>query len=199
MSTSASDCATFHYTSAMRELCADMVSRVAELRHIHMDQVAVGFCQTRRNVRHGMQASLTPLRFAGGATTEMRRRRQYVCPRILRPEGGEFLYLLNYYLPRFQDLPLEEKLTTVVHELWHIGPNFDGDLRRHEGRCYAHGASQRAFDAHAAGLARQWLATSPPPSRYEFLQWNFRDLQHRKGTVVGTRFPTPKLELCQAS
>lgn len=190
---------SFHYTSAMRELCVHVVSQIAELQHIEMDRVAVGFCQTRRNVSHGMQASLTPLRFQGGATSEIRRRKRYTCPRIYSPEGGEYLYLMNFYLPRFQDRPFEEKLTTIVHELWHIGPKFDGDLRRHNGRCYAHGPSQRAFDAHAERLAQMWLKANPPRECYEFLEWNFAELHRRKGAVVGTRFPTPKLALCEES
>ena len=183
----------FHFTGTMRGLCADMATRLPALRHVHMDRVAVGFCQARRNVSHGMQASLTPLRFAEGATIEVRRRRRYACPRLFRPDGAEYLYLLNFYLPRFQNQPFEEKLTTVAHELWHIGSNFDGDLRRHEGRCYAHGSSQAAFDAHAAGLVRQWLSLNPPPARYAFLRANFKQLCRQHGSVVGERYTVPKL------
>ena len=193
MSLSANCPREFHFTFAIRQLCADLTARVPALRHVRIDRVAIGFCQARRNVSYGMQASLTPLRFAGGATTAVRRRRPYECPRLFRPDGEEYLYLLNFYLPRFQDQPFQEKLTTVVHELWHIGPQFDGDLRRHEGRCYAHGSSQAQFDAHAAKLARQWLSLDPPPSCYAFLQADFRELRRQFGTVVGERFAVPKL------
>jgi predicted metallopeptidase len=193
MSSSANVLRGFNFTLAMRQLCADMAARLSALRHVQMERVAVGFCQTRRNVSHGMQASLTPLRFARGATSEERRRGKYACPRLVRTDGVEYLYLLNFYLPRFQNQPFEEKLTTVAHELWHIGPNFDGDLRRHPGRCYAHGSSQQAFDAHAAGLAREWLRLDPPPACYEFLRANFRQLFLRYDGVFGERFATPKL------
>ena len=193
MSSSAICRREFHFTFAMRQLCADMAARVPDFRHVQMDRVAIGFCQARRNVSHGMQASLTPLRFAGGATSEVRRSRRCNCPRLYRADGVEYLYLLNFYLPRFQDQPLREKLTTVAHELWHIGPQFDGDLRRHEGRCYAHGSSQQTFDAHAANLARQWLEFDPPPSCYRFLQVGFGELCRQYGAVVGERFRVPKL------
>ena len=62
------------------------------------------------------------------------------------------LYILNFYLPRFLDLPFREKLTTMLHELWHIGPKFDGDVRRLGGRCFAHGSSQKQYDAHVEAL-----------------------------------------------
>ena len=38
------------------------------------------------------------------------------------------LYLLSFYLPRFLKLPWREKLATVIHELWHVNPQFNGDL-----------------------------------------------------------------------
>jgi hypothetical protein len=186
----------FNFTAAMRDLCHDMASRVPELHHVRMEQVGVGFCQTRRNVSHGMQASLTPLRFAGGEITEVRRKRRYTCPRLFDEQGNEFLYLLNFYLPRFLNQPFGEKLTTVVHELWHIGPRFDGDLRRHAGRCYAHGASQETFDAHAEALSKHWLALSPPECCYAFLQANFSELSMKYGSVFGQRFAGPKLVVC---
>ena len=40
------------------------------------------------------------------------------------------------------ETPFEEKLTTVFHELYHISPMFDGDIRRLEGRYHVHSHSQ---------------------------------------------------------
>jgi hypothetical protein len=100
---------------------------------------------------------------------------------------------MTFYLPRFQDLLLEEKLSTLLHELWHIGPQFDGDLRRHEGRCYAHGRSQRVYDAAMDRLAQRWLAADPPAHLYEFLSLPFDALRAEHGGVRGQRWPAPKL------
>ena len=77
-----------------------------------------------------MFATLTPLRFAGGRMHTFRRKRRWRIQRLYDPDGREMLYILTFYLPRFLDLPLREKLTTVLHELWHVGPEFDGDVRR---------------------------------------------------------------------
>lgn len=184
----------FDFTSAIRAVCVDMTQRLELLSHIDMNQVAVGYRQTRRAVQHGLQASLTPLRFEMGAETGKVGRHQYICPRLLDGQGNECLYLLNFYLPRLLEHPLEEKLTTITHELWHIGPNMDGDLRRHEGRCYAHGNSQKEFDEHAAELARQWLDADPPSGLYGFLESTFEELVHEHGSVVGDRYAVPKLK-----
>jgi len=103
------------------------------------------------------------------------------------------LYLLSFYLPRFLERSYEEKLTTVVHELWHISPVFDGDLRRHPGRCYAHSHSQRQFDALAGQIATKWLSLDPPPETHGFLRMSFRELERQHGPVYGQKIPTPKL------
>lgn len=183
----------FDFTAAMEHLCRDLCQRVDDLRHIDMTRVAVGYRQARRRVTHGLQASLTPLRFERGAESGLVRGRRYACPRVVDRHGRECLYLLNFYLPRFFDLPFEERLTTVVHELWHIGPEMDGDLRRHEGRCYAHGPSQKGFDEHAARLARRWLAADPPAALFTVLETSFAELLAEHGAVVGSRFATPKM------
>ena len=182
----------FDFTLHIGRVCQDMVVRVPDLRHIDMSRVAVSFSQARKGGEGGLYASLTPLRFAGGKTETVRRGRKWTIQRIW-VDGSEMLYLLTFYLPRFLDLPLGEKLTTVVHELWHVGGNFDGDLRRFEGRCYAHSGSQRKFDAHAARLADRWLALKPPEELYGFLRLDFRQLAARYGRIFGRKIATPRL------
>ncbi len=183
----------FNFTQHMRALCDDLATRLPELAHIDMSRVAIRFCQARIRSRHGIYASLTPLRFAGGELLSRRRGRMWTVERLFDDAGREMLYLLSFYLPRFTERPLEEKLSTVVHELWHIGPAFDGDLRRHPGRCYAHTHSQRDYDARMAELTRKWLALAPPAEVYEFLRWDFRSLEARYGRVYGQKIRTPRL------
>ena len=107
--------------------------------------------------------------------------------------GEEMLYILNFYLPRFLNLPLKEKLDTVLHELWHIGPKFDGDLRRFGNRCFAHGPSKKQYDRQVAILVVEWLELSPPKSVYDFLQYNFHELDARHGRIIGSKIPAPKM------
>jgi hypothetical protein len=183
----------FDVTGAIRAICLDMARRLPELAHLDVSRVAVGLCQSRNGAMHGVFATLTPLRFAGGRLDKTVRGRRHRIQPLADAAGQEFLYLLNFYVPRFLNLPLEEKLSTIVHELWHIGPDFNGDLRRHAGRCYAHGASQKAYDSLMDRLAQRWLASDPPPSLYEFLESSFENLVAEYGAVRGQRWPAPKL------
>ncbi len=183
----------FDFTLHIRRLCDDMVARVEPLRHIDMSRVAVSFAQTRRSGSYGMYASLTPMRFAEGQLHMIRRKRRWGIQRLYDPDGREMLYILNFYLPRFLDLPFREKLITTMHELWHIGPKFDGDVRRFGERCFAHGSSQKKYDAQIERLLDRWLALDPPEPLFDFLRLSFRELHARHGRVYGRRVSTPKI------
>jgi hypothetical protein len=187
----------FDFNAGMRVICTDMVRRLPELAHIDFSSVAVSFSQTRKRVTHGLLASLTPLRFEGGA--KVSRDGCQGCQTVRDAGGHEYLYILTFYLPRFLNHRVEEKLATIVHELWHISPACDGDLRRHAGRCYAHGGSQEKYDSHVRGLARKWLALDPPHGVYSFLEHSFDELVEEHGRVSCTRIPVPKLISLEAS
>jgi len=176
-----------------------MTARVPELSHIDSSRVVFSFRQTRKATRYGVQATLTPLRFEGGQLHTIRRGRRYGVQRVLDPRGQEMLYVLCVYLPRFMDHTLREKLVTLAHELWHISPEFNGDLRRHAGRCYAHSHSQREYDASMGMLVDRWLAAEPDPQLYGFLHLNFHQLRQQYGDIYGIRLPQPKLIPLQAA
>jgi predicted metallopeptidase len=183
----------FDFTLHIRRLCEDMVTRVEQLRHIDMSRIAVSFSQTKRSGNLGIYASLTPLRFADGQLHMFRRKRRWGIQRLYAPDGREMLYILNFYLPRFLELPFREKLATTLHELWHVGPKFDGDVRRLGNRCYAHGSSKVAYDAHIEKLLDLWLSLNPPESLFDFLRPSFGELIARHGRVFGRKVPPPKL------
>ena len=183
----------FDFTLHIHRLCEDMVARVETLQHIDMERVAISFSQTRSAVKTGIYASLTPLRFADGAAHSVRRGRKWAIQKVIDPNGRSMLYLLNFYLPRFLDLAFREKLDTVIHELWHVGPRFNGDLRRLGDRKYAHGASVKKYDAHVKKLVNEWLALDPPEKLYAFLYENFRGLTAQHGKVFGTKIHAPKM------
>jgi hypothetical protein len=183
----------FDFTLHIRRVCDDMVVRLPELAHIDMSRVLVGFCQARKPVPFGMFASLTPLRFAGGAATSVRRGRLHQIEPVCDFTGREVLYILSFYLPRFQNLDFREKLITVLHELWHVSPQFNGDIRRHEGRYHAHTHSQVEYDEEMGRLADRWLETGPPESLWTFLRDDFRQLAARHGGVRGTRIRRPRI------
>src|SRR5688500_11864103 len=105
----------FDFTANMRRVTADVVARLPERSHVDLSRVAFSFAQARKNVRYGVWATLTPMRFAGGTLTCRRRGRAWTVERLFDDAGREMLYILNFYLPRFMDLPFDEKVTTLIH------------------------------------------------------------------------------------
>lgn len=182
----------FDFCAHVRRLCGDIAHRCAELQHIDISRLLFAVTQARSGNTHGLQARVTPLRFRGGGLT---RRRRGTTFQVQRYQVGtrEMLYLVTFCLPRFLDLDFEEKFVTLFHELYHIGPAFDGDLRRHDGRYAIHSHSQRLYDRHMAALARGYLSGGPDPRLHAFLRLNFTQLQARHGSVVGVIVPRPKL------
>ncbi len=183
----------FDFTTRMRLLCEDIATRLPAAGHIDMQRVAVSFAQARKRSSHGLFATLTPLRFKDGQRTEIRRGQKYVCQRVIDEAGREVLYILCFYLPRFLDVDFQEKMVTIFHELWHIHPGFNGDLRRHEGRCYMHTRSQKEYDQNMALLVDEYLSLDPPAELFSFLKSDFDQIQSRYGQVYGVKIPQPKL------
>jgi len=182
----------FDFCRAMTALCEDICLRHSEFRHVRMSQVAVTFAQTRSPVEWGIQARLTPLRFENGAIAERRKGRWWTVQRVYH-QGQESLYILTFFLPRFLNLSFEEKLITVFHELYHIGPKFDGDIRRFEGSCYMHTGSQKSYDRQMAVFANEYLRMRAPEELRRFLRYSFSELQAHCGDVVGLRIAIPRL------
>ncbi len=182
----------FDFTAAMRLVCADVCERMPDFAHIRMDHVAVSFAQARSNVLHGLQAKLTPLRFENGALITRRGSTEWTIQRVYSGEV-EILYILTFYLPRFFQHSFREKLVTVFHELYHIGPRFNGDIRRMEGRYHVHSHSQHEYDEHMGELVDDYLSNSPPDEILQFLRLPFKQFLKQYGGVVGLKVPIPKM------
>jgi predicted metallopeptidase len=162
------------------------------LAHIDLERVLFTIIRARNGRRHGLQARVTPLRFRSGALATVHRGTAYQVQRFVM-DGREILYVVGFTLPRFLNRDFRDKLTTVFHELYHISPAFDGDLRRHPGRCSAHTASQKKYDAHMDHLATAYLKAGADPAKHAFLRLSFAQLCRRHRTVVGLHLPRPKL------
>ena len=182
----------FDFCGHVRRLCADVARHTDVLGHIDVSRLLFGVIQARSGRPHGLQARVTPLRFHGGALTRQRHGVPYQVQRIF-VDGREVLYLVTFCLPRFLDQDFDDKFITLFHELYHISPAFEGDLRRHDGRCALHTQSKRLYDSHMADMARAYLANGADRQLHEFLRLNFAQLQQRHGAVVGVTVPRPRL------
>jgi hypothetical protein len=182
----------FDFSGHMHRLCADVARCCPELAHVDANQILIGLTQARAGSLHGLQARLTPLRTRDGQLLRSHRGVTFQIQRYI-VDGREMLYLLTFCVPRFFEQVFEEKLITLFHELYHISPAFNGDLRRHGGRCHVHSRSKNQYDRQMARLVDRYLATGPDPDLTDFLRLTFVQFLQRHGSVRGLVVPRPKL------
>lgn len=189
---------TLNLTRALEELVADIVGQVGDFRHIDPAKVLLCVSSTRGGGIHGTYAKIHPLRFPGGSRSrEVRRaRRVFTCtmPAVTH-KNNEILYVIYFLVPRFFNLSLREKLVTVFHELYHISPDFDGDIRRFPGRNFAHGSSRKRYNKLMESLVDGYLQGEKSGERLEFLEGDMAALRARYQTIVGRRYPAPKMQI----
>ncbi|MCE9530895.1 MAG: hypothetical protein K8T89_07195 [Planctomycetes bacterium] len=182
----------FHFSEQMRLLCADIAAKFEPLRHVDVSRIIFTFTQARNFRFHGLQARVTPLRFQGGELHRVHRGVPFQVQQFFQDQV-EVLYVVSFCLPRFLNRDFDDKFVTIFHELFHISPAFDGDLRRHAGRCSIHTKSQKKYDQEMTFMARDYLNGGADPKLHGFLRLNFAQLRHRHGKIVGHVTPRPKI------
>jgi len=191
---------TLNLTGELERLIRHIVSRCPELAHIQPERLLVCVSSGRPG-RGGSLAKIHPLRFAGGekSMAARRGRRRVLCtmPTIVHL-GEEMLYVIYFLVPRFLELSFREKLITIFHELYHISPACDGDIRRFPGRNYAHGSSTKSYNAQMGILVDAYLERLPELSRLSFLEGNLAALRERHGAIVARRLQAPRISVSPA-
>ncbi len=184
----------------LERLCIDLCDKVPELGHIDPQRVLFCLSRSRAGGTHGVYARIAPLRFSGGTREKSRRRGRYLetfrLP-ALNHQGRDILYLVYIFFPRFLRLPFEQRLATVIHELFHISEQCDGDIRRFAGRNYAHGASREGFNRIVTGLMECYLATGPRQELLGFLQVEEHQWAAGQVRISGLNVPLPRATLVE--
>lgn len=190
------------FNRSMEGLIAEIVRVLPEFRSIRVNQLRVSASFAQSRSRRGLLAYLLPLKYKDGRPFERRIRGRSVYHYGMLPQyhnGSELLYLVYFMLPRFLNLSLREKLETVVHELYHVSPHFNGDVRRLRGRSYLHGPSMRAYDQKIAMLTQQFLTLPHRESAYAFLRGSYQQIERKFGPVEAQHIVEPKPTLLKVA
>jgi len=204
-----------NYTERVTALMRDIVGRVPRLAFIDLDEVLV-FARFGRSAADGAFATCHCLTLPTSEpgyyywrdrrSGEVTRRSPWFVTRTpdVTVGGRKIKYLVSLALPRFCDQILSRtkkrtlypdtegwiaKLDTVVHELYHIDPDDVGirKVAKADGArsLWSHGPE---FYEEVAGMVRQYLATNPAPAMYDFLRYDFSELQTTYGGVAAATF-----------
>ena len=174
----------FHYTDALSRVIDDVSRALPEFAHVRADALAISYAMARRRTAHGVFAKTVPLHgvsqdrpFRGGGP--------------FRLAGRKVYYIIYFYLPRFHDQSFEDKLLTILHELYHLSPEFDGTLRLFPGNTPFHGPSRESFEAHLEPLTREYIRQRNGAPLLDFLRLSVEDLTRSYGEVHGLHIPMP--------
>ncbi len=177
-------------TDVLTALIQEVIARTTIFTHCVPSQMTV--CMgSNRSGKGAVYGKLVPLRFRDGAEALTYRGTTYAMPRVIS-RGIPQLYLIYFYYPRFFDLPPGEKLRVVFHELYHISPRFNGDIRRMAKVKASHGGSRKLFDRrfeHEMKLFHEYIAGT---AYMNFLDLNTRRLHEVFGKITGRRMKIPR-------
>jgi hypothetical protein len=111
---------------AIRALMRDLARRSPEFRHIQPSRILVVAGEARR----GSRGSVKPLTFAQGKSRD----RTGLRKPVVKVDGKRMLYCITLRPLFFRDARPEQRVETILHELFHTSLQFDGTLdpaRRH--------------------------------------------------------------------
>lgn len=157
--------------------------RVERLSHIQSGRILHGVSQARNRSKYGVFAQCYGLRFKDGNRHQPGPKGHHWEWPEIRVRGQEMLYYITYFLPRFLDQPPAERLNTLIHELYHVSPHFNGDLRRFPGRNEYHGPY---FEKVVIDMVKE-VKPHFELERFPFLVYGFDELVEKFGGVVGSR------------
>jgi hypothetical protein len=206
-----------NYTEALTVLMQDVVARVPTLSFIDVADVLV-FARFGRSNAEGAFATCHSLGLPASepgyyfwrdrASGRITRRSEWFVTRspVVSIGTRQMKYLMSFALPRFCDQslcrsrkgryyqgaePWMAKLDTVVHELYHIDPDYLGIRRiQREDGTYSTNCHSARFFEQVSEMVRTYLATRPDPAVLDFLRHDFATLEARFGGVAGACFRT---------
>ncbi|HET6922857.1 MAG TPA: hypothetical protein VFI16_06890 [Anaeromyxobacteraceae bacterium] len=175
-------------TLAVKRLIRDAARRLPELGHVRAGRILVVAGEARRASR----ATIRPARFKQAGRPARGRRKP-----LVRVKGRTILYVVTLRPLWFVASTPEARIDTVLHELYHVSPRFDGTL--HRGRRHTRLPRPR-YDRRIRALRRRYLATAPEEVVAPFAfrgvvkvrMWLERPAAYRPGDYAGRRVYTER-------
>jgi len=187
----------FDFTGSMTLLIEDVVKTHSAFNHLVLKNILVAISPSNGS-RNGVVAKLRPMRFEGGSKTRSVDGREYSAPEV-SIKGNDILYIVYFHLPRFLNHGNHKnKLSTVLHELYHISPVFNGDIRRFSGKNYAHGNSRRGYDDLINIYVEEYINSTLNPELSAFLKYRYSELKRKYGAIYGDMIRIPRSKLFSA-
>ena len=173
-------------TDVLTLIVHDMIRGTEEFRNFDINRILICCASNRRDGRGAIYGKLLPMRFKDGSSIIKHNGKYYTIPK-LKVNNTEIFYIIYFYIPRFFDLSAKDKIKVMFHELYHINPEFNGDIRRMGKVKSAHGHSRKAFEEKYIEYAENFFKVVKDTPYCNFLAMKsddlkkfFRKIQYRR-------------------
>lgn len=140
-------------TRAVKRLVRDVARRLPELAHVRASRVLVVAGEARRSSR----ATIRPAHF--GSTRQRATGDGKAVKPLVRVKGRKILYVITLRPLWFLASTPEQRIATVLHELYHASTRFDGTL--HRGRRHTR-LPRGPYNRRIRRLLHRYLVLAPP-------------------------------------
>ena len=183
---------TIDITEVLTHIIYEIIKHTKIFHNININKLLVCISSNRNSGRGGgIFGKLVPMRFEEGSAIKKFKGRYYSMPEIVHNKE-KILYLIYFYMPRFFDLEPMEKLNVIFHELFHISPDFNGDIRRVSKHKAAHGHCKKHFDSQYSQELESFYEYIKETSYMKFLALDSKKIHETFGKVTGRRLKVPK-------
>lgn len=182
---------SINLTDTLSLITHEMIIRTPEFRGYDINRMLICCASNRSDSRGGIYGKLVPLKFEGGSDIINFHGRTYTIPKIIH-NNIEIRYLIYYYHPKFFDISAREKVNVMFHELYHISPDFNGDIRRMGKFKKTHGHSKKSFEEKYLDYAEEFYSYVKETPYHAFLEMSSRDLQNSFKKIKCRRMKTIK-------
>jgi len=189
---------SINLTDILTLIIHDMVESTDEFKLFDLNKILVCCASNRKDFSGATYGKLLPLRFKDGTEIIRHNGRFYTIPK-LKINNTEILYIIYFYIPKFFNLSAKDKVNVMFHELYHINPEFNGDIRRMGNFKAAHGHSRKSFEEKYIEYADIFFDKIKDTPYHNFLLMNSEDIQSKFKKIKYRRMKSIKPVLLTAN
>ena len=182
---------SINLTDILSLIIRDMINSTDEFKKFDLNRMLVCCASNRKDCRGATYGKLVPLRFKDGAEIIKHNGKFYTIPKV-KVNNSEILYIVYFYIPKFFSLSAKDKINVMFHELYHINPEFNGDIRRMGKFKAAHGHSRKSFEEKYIEYADNFFDKIQNTPYYNFLKMDSHQIMSNFKTVKYRRMKSVK-------
>jgi len=178
-------------TDILTLIINEAIKKSSLFNNCNINQILIAGSKNKSKVQKTTFSKVVPLRFKNGNNIVKYKNEEYFIPKMSL-SGYEILYIIYFYLPNFFNLSPKMKVEVIFHELYHISPEFDGDIRRVAEQKYAHGSSSLNYSKNYKKESEIFYSYIMKTKYSYFLRMKYKDIQDNFKKIKLRKIKKPK-------